>query len=64
MGLHTLATPAQSGLGQKVETFIHGLGMFKTAYDVGGLLLGAARTVGPMAMQAGRAALPLLSAAL
>ena len=64
MGLHTSEPQDQRGLGSKVESFVHGLGMFKTAYDVGGLLLGAARTVGPMAMQAGRAALPLLSAAL
>ena len=64
MGLHTLPTPAQSGLGQKFETFVHGLGAFKTAYDVGGVVMGAARAIAPMAASVGRAALPLLSAVL
>ena len=64
MGLHTLPTPAQSGLGQKIETFVQGLGAIKTAYDVGGMVVGAARTIAPVAASVGRAALPLLSAAL
>ena len=53
MGIHTLDTPSQGGLGQKVETFIHGLGMFKTAYDVGHLMYGI-----------GRAAMPYVASAL
>ncbi len=64
MGVHAIDTPVQSGLGRKVESFIHGLGAFKTAYGVGGILLGAARTLGPMAANVGRAALPLMSAAI
>ena len=64
MGLHALPTPAQSGLGEKIDTFVHGIGAIKTAYDVGGMVLGAARTLAPMAASAGRAALPLLSAVL
>ena len=63
MGLHSNEYQEHRGIGQKVETFIHGLGMIKTAYDVGGIVLGAARTLGPMAMTAGRAILPLIAAA-
>ena len=60
MGVHSNDYQEHRGIGQKVETLIHGLGMIKTAYDVGGLVWGAARTIAPLAMSAGRAALPLL----
>ena len=53
MGLHSLEPQDHRGLGSKVECFVHGLGMFKTAYDVSGLLLGVARALGPSCPDAG-----------
>ena len=47
-----------------MEKFISGLGAFKTAYDVGHVLYDVGRVAGPAIVNAGRAALPLLSAAL
>ena len=68
MGLHTLSpTPDHTGLGSKVQKLVGGLGAIKNAYDIGHTLYDAATFAAPYAarvMQAGRAALPLLSAAL
>ena len=72
MGLHTLQpTPDNTGLGSKVQTLVHKLGAIKAAYDFGHtayevakFVAPYARTAGTAVMQAGRAALPLLSAAL
>ena len=68
MGLHTLSpTPDDVGLGSKVQRLVGGLGAIKTAYDIGHTLYDAATLAAPYAaraMQAGRAALPLISAAL
>ena len=64
MGLHRSPTSNGGGLGQKVEHFISGLGAFKTAYDVGHVLYDVGKVAGPAIANAGRAALPLLSAAL
>ena len=54
-----------------MQTLVHKLGAIKAAYDIGHTVYDAARFVAPYArtagtavMQAGRAALPLLSAAL
>ena len=68
MGLHTLSpTPDETGLGSKVQRLVGGLGAIKNAYDIGHAVYDAASFAAPYAarvMQAGRAALPLLSAAL
>ena len=68
MGLHTLShTPDDTGLGSKVQRLVGGLGAIKNAYDIGHTIYDAATFAAPYAarvMQAGRAALPLLSAAL
>ena len=68
MGLHTLSpTPDDTGLGSKVQRLVGGLGAIKNAYDIGHTIFDAAGFAAPYAarvMQAGRAALPLLSAAL
>ena len=72
MGLHTLTpTPDDTGLGKKVERIVHGFAGIKTAYDLGHFAYDAAQfaapymaAVGRGAMQLGRAALPLVSAAL
>ena len=72
MGLHTLSpTPDHTGLGSKVQKLVCGLGAIKNAYDIGHTLYDAATFAAPYAarfggavMQAGRAALPLISAAL
>ena len=68
MGLHTLSpTPDETGLGSKVQRLVGGLGAIKNAYDIGHTIYDAATFAAPYAarvMQAGRAALPLLSAAL
>ena len=72
MGLHTLSPPPDDvGLGSKVQRLVGGLGAIKNAYDIGHTLYDAATFAAPYAarfggavMQAGRAALPLISAAL
>ncbi len=72
MGLHTLTpTPDDTGIGRKVEKMVHGFAGIKTAYDLGHFAYEAAQFVAPYAaavgrgaMQAGRAALPFISAAL
>ena len=72
MGLQTLhPTPDDTGLGKKVERLVHGFGAIKTAYDLGHFAYDAAKFVAPYAaaagrgvLQAGRAALPFISAAL
>ena len=74
MGLHTLQpTPDNTGLGSKVQTLVHKLGAIKAAYDFGHTVYDVAKFAAPYVarqagrsavMQAGRAALPLLSAAL
>ena len=72
MGLHTLhPTPDHTGLGSKVQKLVHTLGSIKAAYDIGHTVVDATRFAAPYAaaaggavMQAGRAALPLISAAL
>ena len=68
MGLHTLSpTPDDTGLGSKVQRLVGGLGVIKSAYDIGHTIYDVASFAAPSAaraMQAGRAALPLLSAAL
>ena len=68
MGLHTLSpTPDDTGLGSKVQRLVGGLGAIKNAYDIGHAVYDAASFAAPYAarvMQAGRAALPLISAAL
>ena len=68
MGLQTLSpTPDDTGLGSKVQRLVGGLGAIKSAYDIGHTIYDAATFAAPFAaraMQAGRAALPLLSAAL
>ncbi len=63
--------PDNTGLGSKVQTLVHKLGAIKAAYDIGHTVVDVARFAAPYAaaaggavMQAGRAALPLLSAAL
>ena len=70
MGLHKLSpTPDDTGLGSKVQK-LGGLDAIKSAYDIGHTIYDAASFAAPYAarfggavMQAGRAALPLLSAA-
>ena len=68
MGLHTLSpTPDDTGLGSKVHKLVGGLGAIKNAYDIGHTIYDLGTLAAPYAaraMQAGRAALPLLSAAL
>ncbi len=72
MGLHTLTpTPDDNGMGKKMERIVHGFGGIKTAYDLGHFAYDAAEfaapyvaAVGRGAVAAGRAALPLISAAL
>ena len=68
MGLHTLSpTPDETGLGSKVQRLVGGLGAIKNAYDIGHAVYDAASFAAPFAaraLQAGRAALPLISAAL
>ena len=65
MGLHTLSpTPDDTGLGSKVQRLVGGLGAIKNAYDIGHTIYDAATFAAPYVMRAGRAALPLLSAAL
>ena len=72
MGLHTLhPTVDHTGLGSKVTKLVHGLGAIKAAYDIGHTVMDAARFAAPYAaaaggaaVRAGRAALPLISAAL
>ena len=71
MGLHTLTPQPTTGIGHKVEKWVHGLGAIKTMWDIGHLAWDAARFAAPYvgaaggaALQAGRAAQPLITAAL
>ena len=68
MGLHTLTPQPTAGIGHKVEKLVHGLGAIKAAWDIGHFAYDAATFaapyVGGAALQAGRAALPLITAAL
>ena len=66
MGTHHL-DPDQTGFGSKVSRVVGGHGALRAAYDIGHTIYDVARFVAPYAgraVQAGRAALPLISAAL
>ena len=60
MGLHTLSpTPDDTGLGSKVQRLVGGLGVIKSAYDIGHTIYDVASFAAPSAaraMQASRAA--------